>query len=259
MSIRVMTAVWDDLRTQAHSELLVLLALADWANDDGYCWPTICALASKARLSERAVQQILGRLTATGRIRRFQGGGRGRSNRYQVVTARNGAAETVNPIHRKENTESKTPNEIHPLEAKRVNLTTEKGEGGAPHTSNTRQKNNNNNTTTSSSLCSADGFDGEANDSSSLLAEELRRVYGLSNSQRDAVAAFIGSHGEEYVRTKWEIVRSQPRHNGAGALLAALRDDWQAPVSYPQSIGPPSKEVRLAAAEARGRERGWAW
>ena len=94
-----MTSVWDDLRTQAHSELLVLLALADWANDDGYCWPTISALATKARLSERAVQQILGRLTTTGRIRRIQGGGRGRANRYQVVTTRNGAPETVNVVH----------------------------------------------------------------------------------------------------------------------------------------------------------------
>jgi hypothetical protein len=76
MSIRVMTSVWDDFRTQAHGELLVLLASADWANDDAHYWPTIAALAVKARLSERAVQQILGRLITTGRIRRIQGGGR---------------------------------------------------------------------------------------------------------------------------------------------------------------------------------------
>src|SRR6202048_5337952 len=115
MSIRVMTSVSEYLRTQAHSDLLVLLALADWANDDGYCWPTISALATKARLSERAVQQILGRLTTTGRIRRIQGGGRGRATRYQVVTTRNGVPGTVNTIHRKENTEPETPNELHPL------------------------------------------------------------------------------------------------------------------------------------------------
>jgi hypothetical protein len=231
---------WDDVRTQSHSELLVLLALADWANDDGYCWPTVSALAAKARLSERAVQQILGRLSETSRIRRVSGGGRGRATEYQVLTVKNPESETVNPIHRKENTESKTPNEIHPLEAKRVNLTTQKGEPGAPHTSYTRQKNN---TTTSSSL----------------LVEELQKDYGLSNSQRDAVATFIGSHGENYVRTKWEIVRSQPRRNGAGALLAALQDDWQAPVSDPQSNGLRNLDGRLAAAEARGRERGWTW
>jgi hypothetical protein len=259
MSIRVMTSVWDDVRTQAHGELLVLLALADWASDDGYCWPTIPALAAKARLSERAVQQILGRLIATGRIRRISGGGRGRANEYQVLTAKNPEAETVNPIHRKENTELKPPNLIHPLEAKKVNLTTEKGAPSAPHTSYTRQKNN----TTTSSLCSADSLccDDEANgtSSSSLLVDELGRVYGLSKSQRDAVAAFISSHGEDFVRGKWEIVRSQPRRNGAGALLAALRDDWQMAVSHPQSTGPPDKDGRLAAAEARGRERGWRW
>jgi hypothetical protein len=110
-----MTSVWDDLRTQAHSELLVLLALADWANDDGYCWPTISALATKARLSERAVQQILGRLTTTGRIRRIQGGGRGRANRYQVVATRNGASETVNAIHRKEKLRSVTTGSLQLL------------------------------------------------------------------------------------------------------------------------------------------------
>ena len=133
MSIRVMTSVWDDARTQAHSELLVLLALADWANDERHCWPTISALAAKARLSERAVQQILGRLTATSRIRRIQGGGRGRPNQYQVVTVRNGAPGTVNTIHRKENTESETPNDVHLLGPERVNLTTEKGERHSPH------------------------------------------------------------------------------------------------------------------------------
>jgi hypothetical protein len=259
MSIRVMTSVWDDPYTQTHSELLVLLALADWANDDGYCWPTISALAAKSRLSERAVQQILGRLTATGRIERISGGGRGHANEYRVLISRKPEPETVNQIHRKQNTESKTPNGIQVLGAKRVNLTTEKGEPGAPHTSYTRQKNN---TTTTSSLVSNDVCPGEKADgssSTSSLAEDLRRIYGLSNSQRDVVASFLGSHGEDYVRAKWAIVQSQPRRNGAGALLAALQDDWQVSTSPPQTNGPPDKDGRLAAAEARGRERGWTW
>lgn len=91
-----MTAVWDDARTQSHSELLVLLALADWAKDEGYCWPTIPRLSTKARLSDRAVQQILGRLIETGRIKRIPGGGRGRANQYQLVVAKNPEQETVN-------------------------------------------------------------------------------------------------------------------------------------------------------------------
>jgi hypothetical protein len=212
-----MASVCDDRRTQTHSELLVLLALADWANDDGYSWPTVFALASKARLSERAVQQILNRLTLTGRVRRIQGGGRGHANRYQVVSAEKRESETVNVIHRKQNTESETPNETHPLGSKRVNLTTEKGEPGAPHTSYTGQKKN----TSSSSLLCASGVcsDRETTGPTSPLVEELRRLYGLSNSQQDTVVAFIGSHGEDYVRAKWEIVRSQPRRNGAGAFF----------------------------------------
>ena len=252
MSIRVMTSVWDDLRTQAHSELLVLLALADWANDDGYCWPTISALATKARLSERAVQQILGRLTTTGRIRRIQGGGRGRANRYQVVATRNGASETVNAIHRKENTESETPKEIHPSGAKRVNLTTQNGECGAPHTSNTRQ--NNRTTTTNIDAVSLDE-DG----CSSSLVEDLRLSLGLSKSQCSTVAGYVLSHGREYVRAKAQIVQSKSIRNRAGALLAALRDDWQPSITPAQTSGSPDSQERLESADARGRAMGWTW
>jgi hypothetical protein len=255
MSIRVMTSVWDDARTQAHSELLVLLALADWANDEGHCWPTISALATKARLSERAVQQILGRLAATGRIRRIQGGGRGRANQYQIVTARNGALGTVNTIHRKENTESEAPNEMHPLGPERVNLTTEKGEGRAPHTSYIRQ-NNTSTTTTNGETESVDRGNGS---SSSTLADKLTVEYRLSRKQRDTVLGYIESRGEEYVLAKAQIVRSQPRTNAAGALLAALRDDWQSRAGQTQKYGSPNQQERLAIADARARAKGWDW
>jgi hypothetical protein len=255
MSIRVMTSVWDDARTQAHSELLVLLALADWANDEGHCWPTICALASKARLSERAVQQILGRLTATGRIRRIQGGGRGRANQYQVVTARNGAPGTVNIIHRKENTESETPKEMHLLRPERVNLTTEKGERRAPHTSYIRQNDTSTTTTMNGEAASVGGASG----SSSSLADELAVEYRLSGKQRDTLIGFIKSRGEQYVQAKAAVVRSQPRSNAAGALLAALRDDWQPRVIQTQTNGAPHQQVRVAVADARARAKGWDW
>jgi hypothetical protein len=255
MSIRVMTSVWDDARTEAHSELLVLLALADWANDEGHCWPTICALATKARLSERAVQQILGRLIATGRIRRIQGGGRGRANQYQVVVARNGAPGTVNTIHRKENTESETPNEMHPLGPERVNLTTEKGEQRASHTSYTRQ-NNTSTTTTNGETASVGGCNGS---SSSALADKLAVEYRLSGKQRDTLMGYIRSRGEEYVHAKSQVVRSQPRTNAAGALLAALRDDWQPRIGQTQKYGSSNQHERLAAADARAKAKGWNW
>ncbi|MBK6707558.1 MAG: helix-turn-helix domain-containing protein [Sphingomonadales bacterium] len=46
MSIQIMTVVWElDL---PDSEKLALLALADNANDEGYCWPSMATLARSA-------------------------------------------------------------------------------------------------------------------------------------------------------------------------------------------------------------------
>jgi hypothetical protein len=63
------------------------------------------------------------------------------------------------------------------------------------------------------------------------LIDELAREYGLSQTQRKVLCEFSDSRGEEYVREKAKIVRAQPRRNAAGALMAALRDDWQPPVT----------------------------
>lgn len=58
MSIKIMTAVWERAPfTQA--TLLVLLALADHAADDGTCYPSVPRLALAARTSERHVQRVL--------------------------------------------------------------------------------------------------------------------------------------------------------------------------------------------------------
>ena len=65
----------------------------------------------------------------------------------------------------------------------------------------------------------------------SVFIDQLVREYGLSQKQRKVVSEYLDSRGEEYVRSKAEIVRAQPRQNAAGALMAALRDDWQPPVA----------------------------
>lgn len=68
MSIRIMTAVWDSQRYDAGT-LLVLLAMADYANDDDRtCHPSIGRLADKSRLSRRQVLRILDRLKSDGVI-----------------------------------------------------------------------------------------------------------------------------------------------------------------------------------------------
>ena len=68
MSIRVMTRVWDvDL---PDSEKLVLLALADCANDEGFCWPSMATLARKCSKSDRTVQKAVKSLCQRGQLSR---------------------------------------------------------------------------------------------------------------------------------------------------------------------------------------------
>lgn len=70
-----MSAVWElDL---PDSEKLVLLALADWAGDDGRCWPSVGQMAKKCSKGERTVQATLRALCAKGLLRREDRVGKG--------------------------------------------------------------------------------------------------------------------------------------------------------------------------------------
>lgn len=62
-----MTAVWDSGRYDAGA-LLVLLAMADYADEEHVCRPSVGALARKARLSERQIIRILNRFKEDGTI-----------------------------------------------------------------------------------------------------------------------------------------------------------------------------------------------
>lgn len=83
MSIRVMTDVWDN-GPEDRSELLVLLALADFADDHGRCWPSVETIGRKARMGERGVQKVLRRLEDAGWITTQVNGGRSGVNFYFI-------------------------------------------------------------------------------------------------------------------------------------------------------------------------------
>ncbi len=91
MSIGIMAQVWDNGPSN-RVELLVLLALADFADDQGRCWPSMKAVAAKARISERGAQKAIRRLEAAGYIRVITGGGRHGCNQYAI----NPEPDTVN-------------------------------------------------------------------------------------------------------------------------------------------------------------------
>jgi hypothetical protein len=94
MSINVMTRVWQHAQHKG-SALLLLLALADHANDEGICWPSIQTLAAKIRMSERQTQRMLGTLIASGDVYAHEGRGRSHTSRYAVLTGLDDRAITA--------------------------------------------------------------------------------------------------------------------------------------------------------------------
>lgn len=95
MSIRVMTAVFDgDL---APMKRLIMLALADHADDEGKCFPSISRLCQRTGMSERAVQKNIGELIETGHIERRMNEGRKGSNLYILTPAPDAPPHEVHP------------------------------------------------------------------------------------------------------------------------------------------------------------------
>lgn len=95
MSIKVMTQVWQD-STAANSNLLLLLAIADFANDNGEAFAHTKTLAKKCRLSERAVQVAINTLVAADELIVKRGAGPGHSNLYCLTCVRKSAAPRPN-------------------------------------------------------------------------------------------------------------------------------------------------------------------
>ncbi|MBA8825315.1 hypothetical protein FHX42_002666 [Saccharopolyspora lacisalsi] len=95
MSGKVMTWVWERSPTKG-TELLMLLAIADNASDDGTdAFPSVRTLARKTRLDERTVQRVIRRLTDEGHLRVEKEGGR-KSNRYAVLMDRESSTPPAN-------------------------------------------------------------------------------------------------------------------------------------------------------------------
>jgi Helix-turn-helix domain len=84
MSIEATNAVWRYSR-QKSGNLLVLLALADYTNNDGIAWPAVSTLALKARMSKRNAQRCGRALEKAGELQICQNQGRKGSNIYRIL------------------------------------------------------------------------------------------------------------------------------------------------------------------------------
>lgn len=83
MSVRVITWVWDHSMSEG-TDRLVMLALADSADDAGSCWPSMLTLARKAKVNERTVRRSIRTLEGMGEVSTVAGGGT-TSNRYRIL------------------------------------------------------------------------------------------------------------------------------------------------------------------------------
>lgn len=84
MSFKVTNWVWARSESR-NGARLVMLALADRADDSGFAWPSVDDLAERTRLTPRAVRKCVGELVALGELEVENGGGRHRSNRYRII------------------------------------------------------------------------------------------------------------------------------------------------------------------------------
>ncbi len=87
MSFEVTNAVWKHSEQKSGTRL-VLLALADYTNNEGIAWPAVSTLAQKVRMSERQVQRCVRKLEKDGELEvRRNKGSRG-SNIYRILLSR---------------------------------------------------------------------------------------------------------------------------------------------------------------------------
>jgi hypothetical protein len=109
MSIKVATQVWNGSRHKS-GDLLVLLALADHADDQGKAWPGIPLLARKARLSERHTRRCLNRLVSSCEVEVLPNRAPSGRNLYQIrldrlstdnLSARTSASDKMTPVSNK--------------------------------------------------------------------------------------------------------------------------------------------------------------
>jgi DNA-binding Lrp family transcriptional regulator len=72
------------LPLESHTDKLVLLAIADNADDNGFCWPSINTIARKCSLNRATVINRIASLIQAGLLTKITGH-TGYSNRYQLT------------------------------------------------------------------------------------------------------------------------------------------------------------------------------
>src|SRR5690348_8804593 len=110
MSVHVSSWVWKHSKAKDH-QLLVLLSLADMANDEGKCWPSMRTICERCRISERSAQGAVKQSALDGELKILAQEGPNWVNVYQFTAFADTPAESAPPL---KNTAS-TPANFEPL------------------------------------------------------------------------------------------------------------------------------------------------
>ncbi|MGL6241692.1 helix-turn-helix domain-containing protein [Pseudomonas sp.] len=110
MSTMIMSACWP-LQGMSATQKAVLISLADNANDEGVCWPSVPKIAMRTCLSERAVQVSIRWLCSTGIMSTAERVGR--STLYTLTPAAYAPPQQPRPA----NDAPHIPQEQHPSPA----------------------------------------------------------------------------------------------------------------------------------------------
>ena len=107
MSYEYTAKVWDCSKATGITRM-VLLLLADRADHEGSCWPSIGDIAKRTLASERTVQRAIKELVELGEIRVKQNAARAGANLYQIIldrlpTSADVQAEPTSKCHPRQN------------------------------------------------------------------------------------------------------------------------------------------------------------
>lgn len=84
MSLKTMLRVWEHSETKRAARCL-MLALADFANDDGICWPGTASLAEKINESSDYTDILIKKCIESGELAKHAGQGRGHKTRFAIL------------------------------------------------------------------------------------------------------------------------------------------------------------------------------
>lgn len=92
MGMKAITHYMDDRADLSRSDSHAMIILADWANDQGECWPGMEAIARRLRITKRAAQKQMQRLEEAGELLIIPNDGPtiqgGRTNRFVLLSFR---------------------------------------------------------------------------------------------------------------------------------------------------------------------------